>query len=41
MDGKKILAVAAIGLAVISFFAGPALVLVAVAVILLGVHALI
>lgn len=41
MDVKKILAVIAGGLAVVSFFAGNAVVLLAVAVILLAVVALI
>jgi len=41
MDVKKILAIIAGGLAVVSFFAGNAIVLLAVAVILLAVVALI
>lgn len=41
MNVKQILAIIAGGLAVVSFFAGPGLVLLAVAVILLAVVALI
>lgn len=41
MSVKQVLAVVAGGLAVVSFFAGPGLVLLAVAVLLLAVVALI